>query len=676
MAGRPYYKKEKVRQGLTHFSLLILNEIFLSDSIFKLRRNMKKSVFSSVVKALAGTNLLITLALVSCTEEVLSGPSGDGELLKFALTETTWNKLTKGQAGPESEGGCSAVGVVELRDENNGDSLFLHVSVSDGIDGMHIASGCGATKAAPVNTAGFYDAFWVSASVYSGDWDETKCIPNYFYDLEVKKGSDWTTSYFWPGAGQRISFFAYAPKDGSVVLSGKDAAGAPSISYTVPGDVKDQKDLLVACQEMNGPSAEGVAPLEFSHALTAVRFVVGDKMLACTIKEIYFKNIYYSATYRIGDTQWTGFKEQTGKACLANLAFHVSGNPGEVITSGEDTFMMIPQTLPDDAEIYINLYDDLTGKARTLKASLKGHKWPMGQTVTYKISSTSITVEPTFEIISPDDFKYSGGTGEYVVKSFVTVKDNGTSIPKGLGWKTEFVEDDGVGGYNVIGKPDWISDFNVGGSTGSTSPQKYSVSVKPQELARVLDLHNDALKAAAPVSGVYDLSTKGGTTKMNTANCYVVNAPGTYKLPCVYGNAIKDGVTNESAYKSTNTGSVCLQNFVKHDDKAITSPWIERDNAYGTGQECEILWQDVDGMLSDLDLIGGSQDGFYLQFNINKDKIRQGNAVIAMTDHKKNNPTILWSWHIWVTDYKLGEDDKVITNNNNVQYTVMPVNIG
>lgn len=56
--------------------------------------------------------------------------------------------------------------------------------------------------------------------------------------------------------------------------------------------------------------------------------------------------------------------------------------------------------------------------------------------------------------------------------------------------------------------------------------------------------------------------------------------------------------------------------------------------------------------------------------------MHQGNALIAITDNHKNRPTILWSWHIWVTDYKLGEDDKVITNNNNVKYTVMPVNIG
>ncbi len=36
-------------------------------------------------------------------------------------------------------------------------------------------------------------------------------------------------------------------------------------------------------------------------------------------------------------------------------------------------------------------------------------------------------------------------------------------------------------------------------------------------------------------------STRGGQTASNTANCYLVHAPGTYTLPLVYGNAIKDG---------------------------------------------------------------------------------------------------------------------------------------
>ncbi len=67
------------------------------------------------------------------------------------------------------------------------------------------------------------------------------------------------------------------------------------------------------------------------------------------------------------------------------------------------------------------------------------------------------------------------------------------------------------------------------------------------------------LQAATPVVGTYDLSTKGGTTAMNTANCYIINAPGRYSLPLVYGNAIKNGATNSSAYISNATGTGILK---------------------------------------------------------------------------------------------------------------------
>lgn len=336
--------------------------------------------------------------------------------------------------------------------------------------------------------------------------------------------------------------------------------------------------------------------------------------------------------------------------------------------------MMIPQLLPEGATIEVDFTDALTNTPRKLTSSIAGSTWPMGKTITYKISTTSIVVEPVFDV-NIKDFTYKGGDMENSsVSSYVKVTRVGdpTKIVNSK-WTAEFVKENGTGGYDVITRPSWITSFNTSGNGGEN--ETFNATAEPQQY-RVIDPHNDALKKIKPISGVYDLSTKGGKTKMNTANCYVINAPGTYKLPCVYGNAIKNGVTNKSAFTSTKSGSRWLSQFVKYDDTAITDPWIDRANAYGNEQKCEIVWQDVEGLLSNLQLTGSKQNGFYLQFKINQNKMHQGNALIAITDNHKNRPTILWSWHIWVTDYKLGEDDKVITNNNNVQYTVMPVNIG
>ena len=43
----------------------------------------------------------------------------------------------------------------------------------------------------------------------------------------------------------------------------------------------------------------------------------------------------------------------------------------------------------------------------------------------------------------------------------------------------------------------------------------------------------------------FDLSTVSHSR--NTANCYVVNASGTYTFPLVYGNGIKNGAPNAPA---------------------------------------------------------------------------------------------------------------------------------
>lgn len=612
--------------------------------------------------------LLTAAAFVSCSDD-LAGYFHKGDGLRFALSETNWNKT---RAVNEADSHEYNTAVLALCDKGSKDSLYLHVYCSDEIDEMHIASDSPVTKAAPVEADHFYASFGVLTSVYTGSWKEDACCPDYMYNEEVTEESGWTTRYNWPGATKNIRFFGYAPYNAEgVTLSDKTKAGAPSFTYTVPKNVEKQNDLLVtASEEMSGESKES-ASLSFYHSLTAVRFAVGDKMLPGNVTAIRLKNIYGNAVHTFGADTWAGYSAKSDYEL--KLDFKISGTTEGLITTGNQTFMMIPQTLPEGATIEVEFTDELTQTKRLLTSSIAGSNWPMGKTVTYKISTTSIVVEPVFDV-KLHNFTYKGGTLNDTVSSYVKVTRVGdpTKIVNRK-WTAEFVKENGAGGYDVIPRPSWITHFPIGGNGGEN--EAFTATAESQNY-RVIDPHNDALRAAKPISGVYDLSTKGGKTKMNTANCYVINAPGTYKLPCVYGNAIKNGETNKSAFTSTKGGSVRLSRFVKHDDMAITDPWVDRANAYGNEQKCEIVWQDVEGLLSDLKLIGSKQDGFYLQFKINQNKMHQGNALIAITDNHKGNPTILWSWHIWVTDYKLGEDDKVITNNNNVQYTVMPVNIG
>ena len=157
---------------------------------------------------------------------------------------------------------------------------------------------------------------------------------------------------------------------------------------------------------------------------------------------------------------------------------------------------------------------------------------------------------------------------------------------------------------------------------------------------------------------------------MTTANCYLVHAAGDYKLPLVYGNAIKNGAVNTVAFYPNTSGQ--LKRFLNHAGSGITGPWLTKSTS-GTGvnkgmgltaASAELLWQDRAGLITSV-----SVNGDYLEFTVGS--FGGGNALIAV---KNGSGTILWSWHIWATSDTLSNTTIVRTGSHN--YTVAPVNLG
>ncbi len=159
---------------------------------------------------------------------------------------------------------------------------------------------------------------------------------------------------------------------------------------------------------------------------------------------------------------------------------------------------------------------------------------------------------------------------------------------------------------------------------------------------------------------------------MTTANCYLVHATGKYKIPLVYGNAIKNGEDNRVAYYPGEDGSITngTDRFVNHNGDGITGPWITKngsgvDAGMGlTAASAELLWQDKIGLISAV-----SVDGDYLKFTVGT--FAGGNAVIAVKD---GSGTFLWSWHVWATDETLDNTTTIATGSHS--YAVAPVNLG
>lgn len=180
----------------------------------------------------------------------------------------------------------------------------------------------------------------------------------------------------------------------------------------------------------------------------------------------------------------------------------------------------------------------------------------------------------------------------------------------------------------------------------------------PKNFSQTLDA------ATEGTGGSGDLSLR------NTANCYVVNAPGWYCFPLVYGNAVKDGKTNEAAYISPRTSRYFLTNFINHLGNDITDPYIN-NNADCTVSQAELAWQDAKDLVGNISYEGSGPQA-YIKFYVDPSSICQGNALITA---KNAEGTIVWSWHIWVTDEDLTKT-LAITNHTPKTYQLMPVYVG
>lgn len=167
---------------------------------------------------------------------------------------------------------------------------------------------------------------------------------------------------------------------------------------------------------------------------------------------------------------------------------------------------------------------------------------------------------------------------------------------------------------------------------------------------------------------VIDLSLQdiyGNTINRSTANCYVVSKADTYKIPLVFGNALKNGATNSAAY-TKNSGSNS-HDFVDFNGTVVTSPYIE--NVSGTAASAQLSIADTDGVFTDISIVDGSPCR-YLQFKVNSIPATGANGVLSI---KNSSGVIMWSWHIWVWADSLATVE--ITNSTSVKYKILPVNL-
>lgn len=488
----------------------------------------------------------------------------------------------------------------------------------------------------------------------------------------------------WDASNPFANFYGvypYADGTNGITLSGASYAGVPYLDYVNPTDATQQVDLLTACTPnieyttRTLPLASRVAPavnLHFRHALTAIKFRMGNLPATTTITKVVFKNAASTGRYFMGtDAAGTGANWST-VGTPTDFTLDLTSSPvtvagkvaGGYILGDNDgyTFFMIPQQLSgNNVEVEITL--DNAGVTTTITATLTGF-WREGYTRVYTLSQdqTDWVYTITASEASALTAAYKATVaGVYTVNSYR--EDALTGDVQPVAWEVVGYEESADNGstWSTLGTtmPSWVSDLSLyqGGNRLKTD-SLFAVLVPT--LNDSLAMYNKVMQDT-PQRGTaadpWDLSMhdyQGNSTSMNTANSYLISAPGYYRIPLVYGNAIKNGATNEVAYKPTVTPATAnaqyfLTNFKDHMGADITDPYIYRSRNYAyVPDNAKLVWADQAGVVQDVKISWAGPRGF-LDFYVSKDNLKTGNAVVAAMVGN----TVVWSWHLWFTQLSL-----------------------
>lgn len=481
---------------------------------------------------------------------------------------------------------------------------------------------------------------------------------DYFYNERVSNTGVMVNPKVWSSDASSLKFYAIYPyMDGSnsnQKLVQASANALPTVDFTASTDIANQTDLMSAVTNeiTYTPSSGGAAhvvPLKFRHALTAIRFGVGSNLSwGKTIKSVEFQNIHNKGNYNPATHTWTT-GSTTANFKLDNINVLTNGTLNNVILKDGNTFLMVPQTLPSGAKIVITFND-----GTSITAKIEGGKWKPGTTKTYMMTEKNSNWEYVLESTSPVAVEYNiSQTGAYTITSYRKV---GTE-QQPVSWQVVGYDANGDNNFSMEEKPSWLTSLTTTSGNGGTVAESGTATLKTTEVIDYLEKRNKELKEAdakGTPAAPYNLSNaNGGNAVENTANCYVISAPGSYRIPLVYGNAITGGTPNTTSYISSappvmahHIGDIILHNFKDHNNQDITDPWITQTNGSTyTPNGGKVVWSDASGIVTNIGVTGSGANAF-LKFDVPATAIKCGNAVVAVTDASN---TILWSWHLWFT---------------------------
>ena len=261
-------------------------------------------------------------------------------------------------------------------------------------------------------------------------------------DLTSSDGTSVGTGHYWPltTPETKISFFGYSKSQSYGTLAvnstnytfGEDASHSGTFTYTLPDATTDNSthpDIVFAIAPNQSKPADGQIEVDFYHALSAITFSVGEIPTNFIVNSITFTNIHSSGscsyTYAQGGIiyDWKDLSSKKDYTQTFNKEmFDQGANPspsGSAVNTASQTFMMIPQTIGDDAQITISITikDEHNQETRQYSFTKKlkdiTPRWEAGKKYTFQISSPN-----EVEIVVSDEVNQN-------VKSNLVIRNNG-----------------------------------------------------------------------------------------------------------------------------------------------------------------------------------------------------------------------------------------------------------
>ena len=668
---------------------------------------MKKINFYPILSALFVGGM--ALSAVSCADNNLDEENNGGEqelAVKFNVSDAQDEPTTNSTSTTR---GVTASGValadlkgqtLEAQSADNLDVCLVETTV----EGINPVQKPVATRANIINMSNFSEFSSAGLRGTAANSINTE----WFHNAKTRPNGKLYNYYPWSWDQPNARFYAVYPeisKYNAMTISKATATASPTVEFQVKPNVQDQVDLMTACSGDVRYVTRGRAPqtnLKFRHALTAIRFAVGQNLsFDKTITKITLKNVLLKSKYVLSNkydgtgATWnhTGYNTR-GDVSLAGLSYKTNEDPNSIVRNQNTyrtendilklndgyTFYMIPQELTGKVTAEVTFSDNTK-----ITVPLTG-AWKEGTTRTYKLSQKNSTWTYTLLTTSPKAAAFNAtATDKYTITSYREAPD-GTK--KAVAWKVIGYDADGDGNFSMTEKPNWLGNLKTEGNGGERA-EETTASLVPSAVVDLVAQRNNELKNAQALgsSGApYNLSNStGAATVENTANSYVISAPGVYMFPLVYGNAIKDGATNTKAYKgdvsnlnisiNRETKNGILQNLVDHAGAKITDPWIEKTNggANKPVNAAQIVWTDEANVVRSnaVSIYRDASGNAFVKFEVKQADIKSGNTVIAV---KKNN-VVVWSWHLWFAP-KDALEKIAVTNKDDKVYNFTKETLG